>query len=295
MAYLIFKVKGRELGRRQLQGPLVIGRSTECDVCVHDILLSRQHCRFEPEAGGWVLVDLASKNGTFLDKREVGRHALSDGESVRIGKTTVTFCAGKIVPPVSGGRAARRPNRPAITRPADPWEAMAGTVSGFNYLQEKLKERQKIGGHRRREDRVPAFSSRLPSPQPSPRDPQAYENEDIYSMLSELASSSWDSIYMTNKRPAATRPAPRPIVHSAVRHPRGRNIPTVDLSLALPVPTVLTPIEELAAAASLLPKSPTHGRPRSRKRRVISGVARGMKIMIHLVILLTLMQLFGGQ
>ena len=42
MAYLIFSTfKGRELARKTLRVPLVVGRSPECDICVHDILLSR--------------------------------------------------------------------------------------------------------------------------------------------------------------------------------------------------------------------------------------------------------------
>ena len=40
MAYLVFNVKGRELGRRPLDERLVIGRSPDCDVCVHDIVVA---------------------------------------------------------------------------------------------------------------------------------------------------------------------------------------------------------------------------------------------------------------
>src|ERR1700691_2511581 len=104
MAYLIFTTaRGRELGRRSLEGPMVIGRSPDCEVCVHDILLSRRHCQIEPDGSNWVIADLVSKNGTFLNGQKIGRHVLSDGEALRIGKTVVTFCVGTMK--VSGGAA----------------------------------------------------------------------------------------------------------------------------------------------------------------------------------------------
>src|SRR5580704_1281 len=113
MAYLTFTtVRGRDLGQRALEGTAVIGRSTECDICVHDILLSRRHCQLEKEGSRWVLIDLMSKNGTFMGAREIGRHELSDGDSIRIGKTVMKFCAGKMARKMSGGADMRRPNKP---------------------------------------------------------------------------------------------------------------------------------------------------------------------------------------
>ena len=87
MAYLVFSShKGEEIGRRRLEGPVTIGRSHECDVSLHDILLSRSHCRLERTRDGWVVTDLGSKNGTVIDGRPVTRHALRPGEVIRIGR-----------------------------------------------------------------------------------------------------------------------------------------------------------------------------------------------------------------
>ena len=111
MAYLTFHVKGRELGRRQLEGPLVIGRSADCDVCVHDILLSRRHCQFEPAGSGWAVIDLASKNGTYRASKPIDRFMLNDGEELRIGKTTIRFSAGKFTPkPLTNSAEPANPN-----------------------------------------------------------------------------------------------------------------------------------------------------------------------------------------
>ncbi len=281
MAYIIFTVRGRELGRRQLTGPLVIGRSPECDVCVHDILLSRQHCSFEPVADGWAVLDLQSKNGTFIGTREIGRHVLTDGESVRIGKTMLTFCAAKFAP-------APREKPPVVEmkpetrkkRPADPWAAMNDTMSGVEYVKSQVeKVNQRIGAKIPMADRIPAPSlSSMPTPQPAPREPQAYEKEDIYSLLTELASSSWDSIYMTNSRPLPARPAPRPIVVGS-RHSRYRGAPAVDMSLQV-TPGLLA--------------QPTPGKPkRSRWHRAFRSVARGFATIGQTVMVLGIVHLLA--
>ena len=47
--------------------PVVLGRSSECDVTLPDPALSRQHCRIAPNGEGWTLEDLGSRAGTFID------------------------------------------------------------------------------------------------------------------------------------------------------------------------------------------------------------------------------------
>ena len=129
MAYLVFaSPKGEEIGRRRLDGPLTIGRSPDCDVSLHDIQLSRRHCRLERTRDGWVISDLGSKNGTVIDGREVDRHVLRPGEVIRIGRVNVTFRAGKLSPADEKKERLTRPKRPA-----DPFDASSGTVAGFKY------------------------------------------------------------------------------------------------------------------------------------------------------------------
>ena len=129
MAYLVFSSpKGEEIGRRRLDKPLTIGRSPDCDVSLHDIQLSRHHCRLERTRDGWVLTDLGSKNGTVIDGRDVTEHVLRPGEVFRIGRVDVTFRAGKLAPAEEKKEKLSRPKRPA-----DPFDASSGTVAGFKY------------------------------------------------------------------------------------------------------------------------------------------------------------------
>lgn len=69
-------------------GPVtVIGRSTEVDVSLNDTFLSNEHARLERQNGVWVLDDLNSTNGTFLNGFEVRASTeVHDGDVVRVGR-----------------------------------------------------------------------------------------------------------------------------------------------------------------------------------------------------------------
>ena len=199
MAYLIFTANGEEYDRRELRGPLVVGRAPDCDVSIHDIILSRHHCRIEPrDEGGeqqWLITDLHSKNGTFLRGKQVERHALTEGDELRVGRTRLTFKAGAFVP-------AAKVRKPAVTRAADPSEALAGTVTGM-----VVCEPGEVQSH-----------PGLPTPKPRPADPSAYARDDVYGMINEIISSSWDSVMAQNSEPIRReRVMPSAAVTKAVR------------------------------------------------------------------------------
>ena len=129
MAYLVFSSqKGEEIGRRRLEGPVTVGRAPDCDVSLHDHLLSRHHCRLAPSDDGWVLTDLGSKNGTIVQGKPVTQHVLQDGESFTIGRVKVRFRAAALDPAKETAVTS-----PRQTRPSDPFDALSGTVAGFRY------------------------------------------------------------------------------------------------------------------------------------------------------------------
>jgi hypothetical protein len=73
------------------RGLLKIGRDWRNHVVLDDRWASRIHCQIRYEDDGYVLYDLNSKNGTFLNGRRISRSALADGDEIRIGDTTLTF------------------------------------------------------------------------------------------------------------------------------------------------------------------------------------------------------------
>jgi len=68
-----------------------IGRARANDIVLKDVSISGQHCRIRPEEGGFVLHDLKSTNGTFVNDKRVSRHPLSDGDLVQVGETVMQF------------------------------------------------------------------------------------------------------------------------------------------------------------------------------------------------------------
>ena len=60
-------------------------------VLVEDRTASRHHFEIQFTERGWLLVDLNSTNGTFLDGRRIERAYLTNGAQIRAGSSTLTF------------------------------------------------------------------------------------------------------------------------------------------------------------------------------------------------------------
>ncbi len=70
--------------------PMVIGRAQDCDICLVEEGISRNHARVERDVqGNVIIVDLNSTNGTYFDGARITRHLLRDGDKVQIGSTTI--------------------------------------------------------------------------------------------------------------------------------------------------------------------------------------------------------------
>jgi hypothetical protein len=74
-----------------LLAPTSIGRARANDVALNDLAVSAEHCRIRPEDGRFVLHDLKSRNGTYVNERRVARHVLAPGDVIKIGETQVAF------------------------------------------------------------------------------------------------------------------------------------------------------------------------------------------------------------
>ncbi len=73
-------------------GPLVVGRSKTCDLSLASPDASRRHVEISADAGSYLLRDLGSTNGTWVNGQRVEEHRLRTGDRIDIGGELVTFC-----------------------------------------------------------------------------------------------------------------------------------------------------------------------------------------------------------
>ena len=79
--------------RQPLQGAAVsIGRASDCSIPIKDRYLSRKHAEIIAVGNSWVLKDLGSANGTYLNGARVERdEKLRPGDRIRLGDTEIVF------------------------------------------------------------------------------------------------------------------------------------------------------------------------------------------------------------
>ncbi len=70
---------------------IVIGRETAANLCIADASVSRRHSRIEKNGERFVITDLESLNGTFINDVPVKTRALEHGDRVRIGESQFLF------------------------------------------------------------------------------------------------------------------------------------------------------------------------------------------------------------
>src|SRR5579864_3578676 len=73
-----------------------LGRADSNDLCFREVAgLSRKHLVFERDGSNWVVRDLGSTNGTFVNGTAVsGAHILRPRDKVTAGELTVMFSVG---------------------------------------------------------------------------------------------------------------------------------------------------------------------------------------------------------
>jgi FHA domain-containing protein len=79
--------KPHEIDKRRV----VMGRSKECDLQVHDANVSRRHAEVRQEGSAYWLVDLDSTNGVQVNGRRTTRAKLESGDTITLGSTDLLF------------------------------------------------------------------------------------------------------------------------------------------------------------------------------------------------------------
>ena len=78
-------------------GSIKIGRATDNDIVIPDVLASRHHATLIPTPGGTEIADNRSINGTFVNGTRVDTALLNEGDVVTIGNVDLLFSAGTLM------------------------------------------------------------------------------------------------------------------------------------------------------------------------------------------------------
>ena len=94
--------RGPNAGSRFLldQDVTTAGRHPDSEIFLDDVTVSRRHAEFVREGADFLVRDVGSLNGTYLNRQRIETATLAGGDEVQIGKYRLVFLVG------TGGRAS---------------------------------------------------------------------------------------------------------------------------------------------------------------------------------------------
>jgi pSer/pThr/pTyr-binding forkhead associated (FHA) protein len=120
-----------------LDQPVIrIGRVPGMDIQIDDVSISRRQAEIQQEGDGWVVRDIGSSNGTFVNgERLAGDRPLKAGDEISIGQFSLFFERGIASYQPRSQAAAKEASRPA------PAPRVAGPADSTAYLGSEEIER----------------------------------------------------------------------------------------------------------------------------------------------------------
>ncbi|MGA1791970.1 MAG: FHA domain-containing protein [bacterium] len=91
LAKLLVKRAENLQGDINLEEEMVIGRGEEADIQLEDSRISRKHCKIALKDKNFVITDLQSANGTFVNGGKISEKALQNGDQIQIGNALFEF------------------------------------------------------------------------------------------------------------------------------------------------------------------------------------------------------------
>jgi hypothetical protein len=70
---------------------MTVGRRPESDVFLDDVTVSRDHAVIVRRGHDYFLDDCGSLNGTYVNRRRIDSHRLTDGDELQVGKYKLAF------------------------------------------------------------------------------------------------------------------------------------------------------------------------------------------------------------
>ena len=102
-----------------------IGRQPSNEIVIAEKEVSRRHAEIRKTAEGYVVRDLGSTNGTFVNQQKIpaGDYLLKDGDEIRLGASVKVMIYRTSTPPSV-------PRLPAVARPPEPLRPAEPAATG---------------------------------------------------------------------------------------------------------------------------------------------------------------------
>lgn len=195
MATVTVVFGGEKVSEHPVGKSAVIGRGANCDIPIDNLAVSRAHCQIINRGNTFVLQDMNSASGTYVNGRRIEEHYLNDGDEILIGKHTLVFDAKRTIEPPK-----------EETRHADMDLPERTYVMDRGQIQERLAEMRAVGSLPQDEEPAeePGTGFNLPPPpgKPLPRPMKASEHAAGFDPLKPQSMPQ-------------TRPQARPRAHTA--------------------------------------------------------------------------------
>ncbi|MGM0384448.1 MAG: FHA domain-containing protein [Actinomycetota bacterium] len=103
---LLIVQRGPNMGARfLLDAPrTTAGRHPSSDIFLDDVTVSRKHAEFLAQDGGFVVRDVGSLNGTYVNRQRIESVELKAGDEVQVGKYRLTYHPSPSRPREAGGQ-----------------------------------------------------------------------------------------------------------------------------------------------------------------------------------------------
>jgi chromosome segregation ATPase len=147
---------GRDASVDVVPDGVFLGRGADCAVRTDDAMVSRKNCKISLSGGRWLVEDLGSSNGTFVNEVRIQKQALVHADVVRCGTLQVRFVetadpVGK--PKTMGLQAQQLPVGPSGGVQIDPslknaFGNAGGGLDPAALMQQKDYEMQQVAQER---------------------------------------------------------------------------------------------------------------------------------------------------
>lgn len=127
------------------EGPLVLGRSADCNLVLDDALVSRRHAQLRVEHGHVVVEDLKSANGVLVnDERITSTRVLVPGDRIDVGKQQMVIRARTMAG--ASGRGRRVGAQTLVTGEGSEKSEQFNTITEVDTFERAREALELIGG-----------------------------------------------------------------------------------------------------------------------------------------------------